>query len=89
LVSRRETNTGFTPYHIQKGDITEWKTAGTYALVVTGLSDTITGAAASAYRTVDQINIPGSPTYQNDIGKKVADFLPELHKHGYATTIKY
>jgi phosphoribosylamine---glycine ligase len=77
------------PYHIQKGDITEWKTAGTYAMVVTGLSDTVSGAADNAYKTLKQLNIPGSPMYRTDIGKKVADYLPELHKHGYATEIRY
>ena len=77
------------PYHIQKGKETEWMTAGTYALVVTGTSRTVAGAAENAYRTLGQIVIPGSPIYRTDIGKKLAGYLPKLHPFGFATGFKY
>lgn len=77
------------PYHIQKGDETEWMTAGTYGMVVTGVSDTVSGAAENAYRTLKQVHIPGDTLHRNDIGKKLADFLPDLQKHGYAAGWKY
>ena len=77
------------PYHLQKGRDTEWATAGQYAAVVTGQSDTVSGAAENAYRTLSQINIPGDTLYRNDIGKKLSKLLPDLQKHGYAKGWKY
>ncbi len=77
------------PYHLQKGHETEWATAGQYAMVVTGVSDTVTGAKENAMRTLKQINIPGDVLYRNDIGDKLSKFIPELQKHGYAMGFKY
>src|SRR5208337_2173439 len=77
------------PYHLQKGHETEWATAGQYAMVVTGTSDTVTGASENAYRTLKQINIPGDVLYRNDIGRKLSEFIPKLQKHGYAMGFKY
>ena len=77
------------PYHIQKGRDTEWATAGQYAMVVTGVSDTVTGAKENAMRTLKQLNIPGDVLYRNDIGDKLSKFIPELQKHGYATSFRY
>ena len=77
------------PYHLQKGRETEWATAGQYAMVVTGVSDTVTGAKENAVRTLKQLNIPGDVLYRNDIGDKLSKFIPELQKHGYASGFKY
>ena len=77
------------PYHLQKGRETEWATAGQYAMVVTGVSDTVTGAKENAMRTLKQLNIPGDVLYRNDIGDKLSKFIPELQKHGYASGFKY
>jgi phosphoribosylamine--glycine ligase len=77
------------PYHLQKGRDTEWATAGQYALVVTGTSDTVTGAKENAMRTLKQLNIPGDVLYRNDIGDKLSKFIPELQRHGYAKSFKY
>ena len=77
------------PYHLQKGRDTEWATAGQEPLVVTGTSDTVTGAKENATRTLKQLNIPGDVLYRNDIGDKLSKFIPELQKHGYASSFKY
>lgn len=73
------------PYHIKAGSETAWATAGDYALVVTGVGRTVAAASKRAYGAIKQIYIPGSPMYRTDIGEKVIkDFLPQLHKFGYA-----
>ena len=77
------------PYHLQKGRDTEWATAGQEPLVVTGTSDTVTGAKENATRTLKQLNIPGDVLWRNDIGDKLSKFIPELQKHGYASGFKY
>ena len=78
-------------FQIQKSNVpgTEWMTAGEYALVVTGVSEKISGAAENAYRRVKQLNIPGSPLYRTDIGRSQAESLPKLQKMGYATSWQY
>ena len=58
-------------------------------MVVTGVSDTVTGAKENAMRTLKQLNIPGDVLYRNDIGDKLSKFIPELQKHGYASGFKY
>jgi phosphoribosylamine--glycine ligase len=77
------------PYHIQKGKTSEWATAGLYALIVTGTSDTVSGAAENTYRTLKQLVIPGSPIYREDIGKKLSSALPRLQGFGYAQQFRY
>lgn len=77
------------PYHIQAGDITEWMTAGQYALVVTGTSEKVSAASDNAYRTLKQLVIPGSPIYRHDIGDKLAKMIPKLQEHGFAKAFTY
>lgn len=79
------------PYHIQKSTVpaTEWMSAAEYTLVVTGMAETVSGAAKKAYKTIDQLNIPGSPLYRIDIGKPQQKQLPELHAKGYALAWNY
>jgi phosphoribosylamine-glycine ligase len=79
------------PFQIQKSTHpgTEWMTAGEYALVVTGVSERVSGAMENAYRRVKQLTIPGSPLYRNDIGRSQAEHLPKLQKMGYAMSWRY
>jgi phosphoribosylamine---glycine ligase len=66
-----------------------WVTAGTYALVATGVAETVSGSARRAYTTVKGIELPNSPGYRTDIGKRLQKELPELHKHGFAKRMNY
>jgi len=70
-----------------------WKetycTAGTYALVVTGLGETVTAAHDDAYAHVEKINWPPHKTYRTDIGARLEKDLPALQKLGYAKGMNY
>jgi len=65
-----------------------WATAGDYLAVVTGMGKTVKQACERAYETVKEIDVPDM-IYRDDIGEKLADEIPELQKHGYATEFKY
>lgn len=60
-----------------------FQTSGEYVLIATALGETVAKARARVYRTVDQISFPNR-MYRTDIGEKVIDVLPDLHKFGYA-----
>lgn len=77
------------PYHLQQGSVTPWATAGQYALVVTGTAATVSAAARQAYAHLKPITISGNPLWRNDIGLKLQDMLPRLHKLGYAKDVHY
>jgi phosphoribosylamine--glycine ligase len=79
------------PFQIQKSNYpeSEWMTAGEYALVVTGLSSTISGARENAYRRLKKLIIPGSVLYRNDIGENQSKTLPTLKAQGFATRWNY
>lgn len=64
-------------------------TAGDYVLVCSGVGDTVSEAAEAAYGRVDEIELPNSPMYRTDIGKRLERQLPELHALGYATAWEY
>ena len=64
-------------------------TAGDYVYVATGIGKSVSQAATNAYKTIDQIEIPNSPMYRTDIGKRLEKQLPKLHKLGFATSWKY
>lgn len=76
--------------HMEDGAIKEgpqYQTTGPYVLVCTGLGKTIEKAQQKVYRCVDEIKFPDK-IYRNDIGRKVIEKLPDLHKHGYALDMK-
>ncbi|MHB1938422.1 MAG: hypothetical protein ACYCOR_17840 [Acidobacteriaceae bacterium] len=78
--------------HIQDGKVVEspgWVTAGDYLLIATGTHQTVKGSASKAYKTLKALQIPNSPSYRTDIGKRLKAQLPKLHDHGYATHIHY
>lgn len=61
-----------------------YETSGEYVLVATGLGKTVERARKKVYGVVDKVKFPNM-IYRTDIGEKVADALPALHKFGYAT----
>jgi phosphoribosylamine---glycine ligase len=88
-VTERNRN-NLHPYMCQKGTETEWMTAGDYVLVVTDTSlSHVSQAARRVYKTIDDICVPGSLLYRYDIGEKLKSSIPELQKHGYATSFTY
>lgn len=69
--------------------INEMLTAGAYPLVVTGKGKTVEAARDVAYGVVDQIRWPSNVMVRTDIGKRLMEQLPLLHKMGYAVGMKY
>lgn len=65
---------------IAKGEIL--KTTGELVLVATALGKTVTRARGKVYETVKKVTFPDM-MYRTDIGQKVQDALPELHRFGY------
>jgi len=64
-------------------------TAGDYVLIATGDGETVDASAKAAYNVLDTLEVPNSPMYRNDIGKRLEKQLPKLHKLGYATEFNY
>jgi phosphoribosylamine--glycine ligase len=60
-------------------------TAGDYVLVTTGTDVCVSGAIEGAYGVLKDLEIPNSPIYRIDIGKRLEKQLPELQALGYAT----
>ena len=58
--------------------------AGNYLLTVSGTGVTVEDAIEQVYPRVKELVIPNSPTYRNDIGKRLEKQLPELQGMGYA-----
>ncbi|HEX5232934.1 MAG TPA: phosphoribosylglycinamide synthetase C domain-containing protein [Bradyrhizobium sp.] len=63
------------------------QTAGEYVAVCTGLGKTVEKARTSAYRAVKAVKFPDR-MYRTDIGEKVIESLPALHRHGYAVDME-
>lgn len=84
-----ESNLHFHPAEMMKDRNGQWVTAGDYVCIVTGHGKTVSEASKSAYQNLKSLTLPNSPMYRNDIGKKVEEFLPKLHKHGLATSYRY
>lgn len=64
-------------------------TAGDYVLVTSGRGLTVSAAKSKAYRAMKKLEIPNSPMYRTDIGKRLLKQLPELQKMGYAAGLRY
>lgn len=60
-----------------------YQTAGNYIGCATALGKTVERARSKVYRTVEGIKFP-NPMYRTDIGEKVIEALPALHRFGYA-----
>jgi phosphoribosylamine-glycine ligase len=58
---------------------------GTYLLVASGVGDTVEKSRDRAYKVIDQLILPNSPTYRSDIGCRVMKQIPELQANGFAS----
>lgn len=65
-----------------------WTTTGDYLAVVTGSGKTVKKACERAYETVKEVHVPNI-CYRDDVGEKLKDEIPALHKFGYATEFSY
>ena len=65
-----------------------WVSTGEYVAVACALGSTVSVAAKRAYKTVEEVSI-ADMMVRDDIGEGLRDSLPELHKHGYATSVNY
>lgn len=64
-------------------------TSGTEVLIATGTDYTVEGAAHRSYRAIQKMEIPNSPMWRIDIGKKLKTFIPKLQDLGYCESWKY
>jgi phosphoribosylamine---glycine ligase len=86
-----EVMRGVAPLEVD-GKITNaemYVTAGDYVLVAAGTDYTVEGSAKRAYRAIKKAEIPNSPMWRIDIGKRLKEQLPALQDHNYATSWKY
>lgn len=63
--------------------------AGNYLCIVSGEGKTVSKAAEMAYTNVKKLTIPNSPIVRDDVGEKLKEQLPKLHKLGYAESWEY
>jgi phosphoribosylamine---glycine ligase len=64
-------------------------TAGDYVLIMTATADTVRDATNACYRRLELLNVPNSPMYRTDIGRRLAKQLPKIQSQGYATSMLY
>lgn len=64
-------------------------TTGAYLFEATGVADTVQEAGQKAYAAIESLEVPNSPEYRTDIGKRLEKDIPFLQKLGYAETWKY
>ncbi len=64
-----------------------YQTSGEYVMVVSGLGGSVAAAREKVYGAVKQIKF-SNLMVRDDIGEKVIEKLPELHKMGYAMEMK-
>jgi phosphoribosylamine--glycine ligase len=77
---------------MQDGKIVEQElfvSAGDYLLVASGTGSTVDRAVSRAYAQVKELEIPNSPIYRTDIGKRLEEDLPLLQAKGFATSVVY
>lgn len=77
------------PCEMMKDKEGQWVTAGCYICTVTGHGKTVSESASQAYKNLKSLQLPNSPIYRTDIGKKLEKELPLLHKHGLARGFQY
>ncbi len=64
-------------------------TAGDYVLVVTGSGGTVKSSSKAAYRVLDKLEMPNSPFFRTDAGKRLKSELPLIQPHGYSRGLVY
>jgi phosphoribosylamine--glycine ligase len=65
-----------------------WTTCGDYLAVVTGTGGNVSAARKKAYDALSKVDVPNK-LYRDDVGERLKEKLPVLHKLGYATAFNY
>lgn len=65
-----------------------WVSASDYLCVVTGTGSSVSQACERAYATVKELHVPDM-IYRDDIGEKLREELPTLHRQGFAQEFEY
>lgn len=65
----------------------QYQTSAAYVLVCTGLGKSIKAAQRKVYAVADEVHFPDK-MMRGDIGDKVIEALPELHRFGYAVDMR-
>jgi phosphoribosylamine--glycine ligase len=76
-------------YPTASGDKKGILTAGNDPLIVTGNGRRVRTAKKHAYGAISSIDIPSNLLYRTDIGDRLEEDLPKLHKHGYAKDMEF
>lgn len=87
-------------HHAQKGDapiqengeiVTQkiFLTAGNSPIITTGTDYSVVGSAKRAYRALKKAEVPNSPMWRIDIGKRLEKHLEEIQEFGYADSWEY
>jgi len=79
----------FHPCECMAGEETELASAGDYIGVSVGTGSTVRAAAKDAYTTLRRVNMPSSPFWRVDIGRRLSRELPKLQEHGFALGMEY
>lgn len=73
-----------------KLDVPMYVTAGDYICTVSGTGSTVEEARKDTYKRIKKkIEIPNSIMYRTDIGCRLEEQLPELHKLGFSSDVEY
>lgn len=73
-----------------KLNVPMYVTAGDYVCTVTGTGKDVDTAKHRCYKTIkSKIEIPNSIMYRTDIGHRLEEHLPKLHKMGYCLDLEY
>jgi phosphoribosylamine--glycine ligase len=67
----------------------EYATAGMIVGVACATGATVREAARKAYKELDQLKVPASPYWRNDIGQPLKKSLPRLQEFGFAAGMEY
>ncbi len=70
-------------------NFSRYLSAGTYLGICVGLGSKVSAAARSSYKALNEMHMPASPIWRNDIGGKLKKSLPELQKHGLARGMEF
>ena len=73
----------------KSGVVAQWATAGMVIGVACASGKTIRQASRKAYRELDQLRMPASPYWRNDIGELLKTDIPKLRAHGFAMGLEY
>lgn len=76
---------------MENGKVVEkeiWSTCGDYLAIVTGTGGNVSSARKKAYDLMKKVEVPNK-LYRDDVGERLKEKLPILHKLGYAEAFNY